>query len=534
MTEKADAIVVGAGPNGLVAAITLADRGWDVLVLEAEPTPGGAVRSGDLHPGYRYDRFSAFYPLSAVSPAFAELDLDRYGLSWSRAPIAVAHPLDAEDSNAPAVLPEAADTAAALERFRSGDGERWLELYRTWERIREPLLDTLFGPFPPLKGPVKLLRELGSAEALRIARFLLLPANRMGQELFAGEAAKVLLLGNALHADVPPDAPISGAMGFLLGMLAQDVGFPVPVGGAGALTDALVRRLESAGGRVECDSRVDAVTVQGGAATGVRLSDGRTFGARRAVLADVSAPALYERLLPQDVVPANVRAALANFEWDTPVVKVNYALREPIPWQADSVRRAGTVHVGGDTTRLAKWHTQLAAGELPEHPFLLVGQMTTADPSRSPDGTESAWAYTHLPRGVADDASADKIAEHTDEQLERFAPGFGSNIVARSVQRPSDLERADANLVNGAVNGGTAQLHQQLIFRPVPGSSRPETPVKNLFLASASAHPGGGVHGVCGLNAARAALARHGIGAPVRRSVNRVVADVVWRSAKRG
>ncbi len=148
MTEKADAIVVGAGPNGLVAAITLADRGWDVLVLEAEPTPGGAVRSGDLHPGYRYDRFSAFYPLSAVSPAFAELDLDRYGLSWSRAPIAVAHPLDAEDSNAPAVLPEAADTAAALERFRSGDGERWLELYRTWSASESPCWTPCSARFP--------------------------------------------------------------------------------------------------------------------------------------------------------------------------------------------------------------------------------------------------------------------------------------------------------------------------------------------------------------------------------------------------
>ncbi|QCQ91331.1 phytoene desaturase family protein [Rhodococcus sp. SGAir0479] len=532
MAEQVDAIVIGAGPNGLVGAITLADRGWDVLVLEAEETPGGAVRSGELHPGFRYDRFSAFYPLSAVSPAFETLDLQAHGLSWSRAPIAVAHPLSADDEYAPAVHPDPADTAAELEQFRRGDGDRWFDLYRTWERIRAPLLDTLFGPFPPLRGPAKLLRELGSAEALRILRFLLLPANRMGQELFRGEAAKVLLLGNALHADVPPDAPVSGAMGFLLGMLAQDVGFPVPVGGAGALTDALVRRLESAGGRVECNSRVDGVTVESGAATGVRLADGRTFRARRAVLADVSAPALYEKLLPQDAVPANVRSALENFEWDTPVVKLNYALRQKIPWKADAVRRAGTVHVGGDTTKLAKWHTQLAAGEIPEHPFLLVGQMTTADPSRSPEGTESAWAYTHLPRGVADDASAEKLAERTDEQLERFAPGFASNVIARTVQRPSDLERDDANLVDGAVNGGTAQLHQQLVFRPIPGSSRPETPVKNLFLASASAHPGGGVHGVCGFNAARAALAEHSVSGPVRRRLNRAVADIVWRSAK--
>lgn len=534
MTDRADAVVIGSGPNGLVGAIALADRGWDVLVLEAEDTPGGAVRSGELHPGYRADLFSAFYPLAAASPAFESLDLDAHGLRWSRAPLAVAHPLSVDDDRAPAIQPDVADTAADLDRFHPGDGARWLDLHETWKRVRQPLLDTLFGPFPPLRGPVKLLRELGSSEALRIARFLLLPANRMGHELFDGEAARALLLGNALHADVPPDAPISGAMGFLLGMLAQDVGFPVPVGGAGALTDALVRRLEAAGGRIECRSRVEAVTVDANSATGVRVVGGRTIQARRAVLADVSAPALYERLLPKEAVPASVHTALTHFEWDTPVVKVNFALQQKIPWRAETLRRAGTVHLGGDTTQLAKWHTQLAAGELPEHPFLLVGQMTTADSTRSPQGTESAWAYTHLPRGVADDASAEKIAARTVEQLERFAPGFDAQVIARSVQRPSDLERADANLVHGAVNGGTAQLHQQLVFRPIPGSSRPETPVRNLFLASASAHPGGGVHGACGLNAARAALAEHGMSGPVRRRINRAFADIVWRSSKRG
>lgn len=533
MTDRVDAVVVGSGPNGLVAATALADRGWDVLVLEADETPGGAVRSGDLHPGFRFDRFSAFYPLAAVSPAFESLDLGAHGLRWSRAPIAVAHPLTVDADEAPAVHSDPAETAAGLDRFQRGDGARWLDLYRMWGRIRAPLLDTLFGPFPPLRGPAKLVRELGTSEALRIARFLMLPADRMGRELFEGEAARALLLGNAMHSDVPPDAPVSGAMGFLLGMLAQDVGFPVPTGGAGALTDALVRRLESAGGRIECNGRVEAVTVHANSATGVRLAGGRTVRARRAVLADVSAPALYERLLPWDCVPVPVRAALENFEWDTPVVKLNYALRQKIPWQADSVRHAGTVHLGGDTTRLLKWHTQLAADELPEHPFLLVGQMSTADATRSPDGTESAWAYTHLPRGVTDDASAEKLAERTDEQLERFAPGFGTRVIARTVQRPSDLERADENLVGGSVNGGTAQLYQQLLFRPVPGSSRPETPVKNLFLASASAHPGGGVHGVCGLNAARAALAEHGMGGPVRRRLHRVAVDLVWHSRGR-
>ncbi len=374
------------------------------------------MRSGDLHPGYRYDRFSAFYPLSAVSPAFAELDLDRYGLSWSRAPIAVAHPLDAEDSNAPAVLPEAADTAAALERFRSGDGERWLELYRTWERIREPLLDTLFGPFPPLKGPVKLLRELGSAEALRIARFLLLPANRMGRNCSPADAAKVLLLAMHCTPTCHPTPRSAGRWDSCWGCWRRTWVSQSPwVVRARSPTPWCADW--NGGRRVECDSRVDAVTVQGGAATGVRLSDGRTFGARRAVLADVSAPApLRAAAAAGRRARERARRALANFEWDTPVVKVK--LRSA---RADSVAgRLGPPRrhraCGRRYHRLAKWHTQLAAGELPEHPFLLVGQMTTADPSRSPDGTESAWAYTHLPRGVADDASADKIAERTDEQ----------------------------------------------------------------------------------------------------------------------
>ncbi|WP_433604502.1 phytoene desaturase family protein [Prescottella agglutinans] len=533
MTPSADAIVIGAGPNGLVGATVLADHGWDVLVLEEQKTPGGAVRSAELHPGYRSDLFSAFYPLAAVSPALAPLDLGAHGLRWSRAPSPVGHPLAPDDRDAPTIRADVGATADGLDRYRRGEGARWSALYRVWQRIRDPLLETLFGPFPPVRGPVSLLRELGSAETLKLVRFLLLPAERMGHESFESEAARVLLLGNALHADAPPDAPISGAMGFLLGMLAQEVGFPVPVGGAGALTAALVRRLDSVGGRVECSRRVDAVTVRSGTATGVRLADGTTVQARRAVLADVSAPALYERLLPPDTLPASVLSAISHFEWDTPVIKVNYALRERVPWNAANLRAVGTVHVGGDSASLSAWQACLASGEIPERPFLLFGQMTTADVSRSPPGTESAWAYTHLPRGVVDDASAEQLGERIDAQLELFAPGFGARVISRIVQRPSDLECADANLVGGAVNGGTAQLHQQLIFRPIPGLSRAETPIRNLFLASASAHPGGGVHGVCGLNAARAALGDRGMRALARRRLVRALADRVWDTESR-
>jgi phytoene dehydrogenase-like protein len=231
---------------------------------------------------------------------------------------------------------------------------------------------------------------------------------------------------------------------------------------------------------------------------------------RRAVVADVNAPLLYRELLPVDAVPARLRSDLDHFEWDTPVVKVNWALDGPIPWRAGDVTGAGTVHLGADEHGLVRWSADLESRTIPETPFMLFGQMTTADPSRSPAGTESAWAYTHLPRGIDDDASADELARRVDATLEEFAPGFGARVVHRHVQRPSDIAGTDPNLVTGTVNGGTAQLFQQLVFRPVPGLGRSETVIGNLYLGSSSAHPGGGVHGICGALAARAALRAHG------------------------
>ncbi len=527
--QSADAVVIGAGHNGLVAAAMLADAGWDVMVLEAQPEPGGAVKSAELFPGYVSDLYSAFYPLSVASPALGALHLEDHGLRWTHAPAVVGHPRSADDDDAPVIYHDIDRTAEELERRDRGDGDRWRALFDQWLSIKDGMLETLFAPFPPVRGPAHLLRKLGSAEALRLAHLMLLPAGVMADRLFTGESARLLLLGNAMHADVPIDAPGSGVMGYLLIMMAQDGGWPVPVGGAGQLTRALVNRARAAGAEVACGREVDAIQVSGGRAVAVRTVDGSTVRVRRAVIADTSAPRLYGGLLPPSAVPDAVTRELEHFVWDTPVLKINYALDAAVPWRSKSLQGVGTVHLGADHDGLVRWMADLNTATVPLHPFMLFGQMTTADPTRSPAGTESAWAYTHLPRGVADNASADQLSAAVDVVLERYAPGFGERVIGKTIQRPSDLEASDANLHTGAVNGGTSQLHQQLIFRPAPGFGRAETPVPNVFLGSAGATPGGGVHGVCGRNAARAALAGDGARGWPRRRLTRTVMSLVTR-----
>jgi phytoene dehydrogenase-like protein len=297
--------------------------------------------------------------------------------------------------------------------------------------------------------------------------------------------------------------------GWILAMLGQTVGFPVPVGGSGALIDALVRRLESRGGQLRLNAPVERVDVGPSGATGVRLAGGESIAASRAVLADVAAPALYRSLIGLDRLPPRIASDLDLFEWDMATLKVNWAVRSKIPWTNPEVGLAGTVHLGVDLDGLTRYAADLATKTMPEQPFILLGQMTTADPTRSPEGTESAWAYTHLPARRRYDAAEVAVhVERMEQTVERHAPGFLDRVVGRHVQSPHELQDDDPNLVDGAVNGGTASLHQQLIFRPIPGLARPETPVDRLYLASASAHPGGGVHGAPGWNAAHVALSR--------------------------
>jgi phytoene dehydrogenase-like protein len=504
-----DAVVIGAGHNGLVAANLLADAGWQVLVLEAAGHPGGAVHSDEsVHAGYISDLYSSFYPLGAASPILRALELEQHGLRWTNAPTVLAHVWP--DDRSAAIWRDRELTAASVEDFAAGDGQAWLDLVSQFDRICEPLLDSLFTPFPPVRAATRLARRMGTAELLRFARFALTPVRRFGEEQFRGPAGPLLIAGNALHADLGPEGAGSALYGWLLAMLGQTVGFPVPVGGSSHITAALTDRLTSRGGTIRLHAEVTSIDITADRATGVRLVDGERITADRAVLADVSAPSLYRDLVGLHRLPDRLARDLGRFQWDAATFKVNWALTGPIPWTATDAHGAGTVHLGVDMNGLTSYAAALARREIPQQPFLLLGQMTTADSSRSPAGTESAWAYTHLPEGLS--LSADDVRRHTDlleSVVERNAPGFRDTILARSVQAPLDLQSADANLHSGAISGGTAAIHQQLIFRPLPGLGRAETPIDGLYLASASAHPGGGVHGGPGSNAARAALSRH-------------------------
>ena len=510
VTASCDAIVIGAGPNGLVAANALADAGWDVILLEAQPEVGGAVRSAEVTaPGFTNDLFSAFYPLAAASPLIRDLELERHGLEWVQAPSVLAHQLD--DGRAAVLHRDADRTAAGLEEFGAGDGDAWLELVAQWRRVRNGILDALFTPFPPVAAGSRLLGALKVAGALRLARLAVTPVRRLSAETFAGDGGRLLLTGNAMHADVPPDGAGSGLFGWLLAMLGQDVGFPVPKGGAGVLAHSLAARAEALGAQVRTNAAVTEVLVRGRRAYGVRLADGSVITARRAILADVPAPALYSKLLGRVLLPTRLRNDIADFHWDNATLKLNWALNGPVPWLNPSTGPAGTVHLGVDLDGFVDFGADLSVGRMPARPFILFGQMTTADPSRSPAGTESAWAYTHLPqRHAADTGAVDEHVGRVEDALERVAPGFAGLVRARTVQSPADLEAANGSLVAGALNAGTSAIHQELIFRPTPGLGRPETPIDGLYLASASAHPGGGVHGACGWNAARSALRANG------------------------
>jgi phytoene dehydrogenase-like protein len=521
--ETYDAIVVGAGPNGLVAANRLADHGWSVLVLEAQPTVGGAVRSDtELHPDFVHDTFSAFYPLAAASRTLASFELERHGLTWRHAPAVLGHPL--ADGSWAILHRDREVTASLLEEQHAGDGAAWLQLCSAWDRVGDSVVSGLLTPFPPVRALPGLLRGLPRAGGADFVKLLLTPATTLGRQQFGGIHPRLLLSGNAGHADIPLDAVGSGLMAVLMCMLGQTVGFPVPEGGAGRLTEALADRFTTLGGEIRCSTRVEQVLVERRRAVGVRTAEGQTLRARHAVLADVIASRLYGDLVAPQDLPTSTLASMRRFDLDPSTVKVDWALDGPVPWASPPPYRPGTVHVADSPEQLAEALAQVAARAVPADPFLLVGQMTTADPTRSPDGTESMWAYTHVPQAVAgsyvrdageegitgtwDSSDCERFADRMQRRIERLAPGFGSRILSRRVLGPHELEARDENLVGGAINGGTSQLHQQLVLRPVPGLGRAETPVAGLFLASASAHPGGGVHGAPGNNAARAAVAR--------------------------
>ena len=499
-----DAVVIGSGPNGLVAANHLADAGWEVLVLEEQPEPGGAVKSGQLtEPGFVSDLFSSFYPLAVASPAIADLHLEDEGLRWLRSRVVVAHP--GADGSCAVLSTDIEETAASLDAFAPGDGAAWRDLYGLWQRIGDQVMAILTGNFPPVAAVTKIAARLGPRETARLARFAVLGVRRLSEERFSGEGGGRILAGNALHADLAPGLPPAAVYGWVLASLGQQHGFPVPEGGAGELTGALARRLRGGGGEIRCDARVSAIDVRRGRAVGVHLAGGGRVDATRAVLADVDAPQLYRELLPQGAVPQAVREDVENFHFDNGTVKVDWSLDAPIPWSAAEASRAGTIHVADDMDYLTRQAGELEMHLIPRDPYLVMGQYSCVDATRMPAGKEVAWAYTHVPQKCAGDArgelsgswSEDELsafAGRMEEQVERMAPGFRRLIRKRHVAGPHELGRSDRNLVNGALNGGTSQLQQQLVFRPVPGLGRPETPVRRLFLCSSAIHPGGGVH----------------------------------------
>lgn len=496
-----DAIVVGSGPNGLSAGITLAEHGRAVLLLEASPRLGGAVGTEELTlPGFRHDTFSAVYPAGAASPIFARMPLARHGLRWLEPPIAMAHPF--RDGRAAALHHDLNQTVDALDRLTPGDGQAWRAFIAPYLKHRSAMRQTLLSGFPPIAGGVRLLCGLHLDGVLEFTRLLLLSAEAFAAERFRGDAATAWLYGAAMHADVPPWEAGSAIAAFYLFFLGHLVGWPSPEGGAGSLAAALASYLIHLGGQTRTNTAVARIIVKHGRVTGVRTETGETMDAS-IVIGDLTPHGLIQ--LAGHALPAAYLARLARFRYGPATVKVDWALDTPIPWTATAARSAGTVHVGGSTTELTAALTQQRAGILPDWPFLLVGQQSLVDPTRAPAGKQTAWAYTHVPEGLNWDNESERFTERIEAQIEPFAPGFRDRILARHSITPPSFTRRDRNLIAGDVGGGSSAL-DQLIFRPIPSLSPYRTPIRGLYLGSASTFPGAGVNGVAGDAAARCAL----------------------------
>jgi len=494
-----EALVVGSGPNGLTAAITLARSGLRVLVLEAAERPGGALATEELTlPGFRHDTYSSVYPAGAASPVFDRLPLHRHGLRWIHPTVCYAHPLP--DGGAVALYRDLDRTADSLDRIRSGDGGRWRAFAAPYVKQFDALRQMMLGGFPPTRGTLRLAAGLGPRGMLDFARLVLMPAQALGEELFDDERTRAWLYGSAMHSDVPLTGSGSAIAGVYMNLLGHGVGWPSPEGGAGRLADALVSCLQELGGEVRTGAIVTRLAAERGRAVGVELASGERLSAP-IVVADVMPRAL--ATLAGDALPWAYARALHRYRHGPATLKVDWALDGQIPWIADEAREAGTVHVLGSLPEALQG--MVAAGRLPERPFMLLGQQSVADPSRAPAGKHTAWAYTHGPSSIDWEAERDRHVQRMEEEVERFAPGFRERILARHVLTPADLQRRNANLLDGDVGGGSNSL-DQLFLRPVPSLTPYRTPVRGLYLGSAATFPGGGVHGVPGHAAARLAL----------------------------
>jgi phytoene dehydrogenase-like protein len=464
-----DAIVVGSGPNGLAAATTLAEAGRSVLVLEAADRLGGGARSAELTlPGFVHDVCSAIHPLGVGSPFFRTLPLARHGLDWIQPELPLAHPLD----DGSAVLLERSVEATAQSLGADGAAYRRLmtRSVADWERLA-----------PDLLGPLRLPRH-----PIAQARFGLLgmrSARRLAESVFQTDRARALFAGLAAHSILPLEKPFTAAFGLVLGILGHAVGWPLPRGGSQRITDALAAHLRGLGAEL---------------ATGTRVGSLDELPPARAILCDVTPRQLLQ--LAGDRLPSGYRRRLARYRYGPGVFKLDLALAGPVPWHARECTRAGTVHLGGTLPEIAESEAAVWRGQHPERPYVLVAQQSLFDPSRAPAGRHTLWAYCHVPNGSQQDMSERILA-----QLERFAPGCRELVLARHAMGPARFEQYNANFVGGDINGGAQDL-SQLFARPVLKRVPYATPVAGLYLCSASTPPGGGVHGMCGHHAARAAL----------------------------
>jgi phytoene dehydrogenase-like protein len=470
MSDAYDAIVVGSGPNGLAAAITLARAGCSVLVYEANATIGGGARSAELTlPGFLHDVCSAVHPLAAGSPFFKTLPLERLGLQWIQPEIPLAHPLD---NGSAACLYRDIDVTAEQLFDDSGAYRRLMKpLARNWENLSIEFLQ------PMLHWP---------QHPITLAHFgipALCPATLLAKFIFKGESARALFAGIAAHSFLPLEAPVSSAFALVLGLAGHAVGWPIPRGGSQQISNALAAYLHELGGKIEVNRRIE------------NLHD---LPKSRAILLDVS---VWEFLrIAGQQLPSRYRRRLESFRHAPGIFKIDYALSEPIPWKAEACRRAGTIHLGGSMDEIAVAEREVERGKIPERPFVLVAQQSLFDETRAPRGQHTLWAYCHVPFSCGTDMS-----DQIESQIERFAPGFRDCVLAQHTVAAADLARSNPNLAGGDINGGAANL-TQLIARPILSPTPYRTPLPGVYLCSASTPPAGGVHGMCGYHAARAAL----------------------------
>src|SRR5580704_119254 len=461
--------VIGAGPNGLAAAIVLAQAGLQVDVLEAESTPGGAARTLELTlPGFHHDFGSAVYPLGEGSPFFSSLPLADHGLQWIHSPAALAHPLDD-------------GTAVMLERDLDATKDSLGVDGPAWDQLMRPFAEQWSKLAPGVLRPISLLPR----HPFLMARFglLALRSARSVASRFRSERTRALFAGLAAHSFLSLDEPLSAAFGILMAVPAHAVGWPIPRGGAQSLTDALCDLLSGLGGVVKTSSRVQSLEA---------LADYDLF------LCNLTPRQLLE--VGAKRLSDGYNGQLRNFRYGAAAFKVDYALSAPIPWKAADCLRAATVHLGGRFDEIAASEKAVRSGQHAEHPFVLLAQPSLFDSSRAPTGKHTAWAYCHVPNG-----SNINMLERVENQIERFAPGFRDCVLARRVFSPADLESMDANLIGGDIGGGAMNI-RQLLFRPTWRHYATSAP--NIYLCSASTPPGGGVHGMCGYHAAKMALSK--------------------------